>query len=93
MCSSNMVVEVGAVVVVEVVPVEEADAVVLERGRDLLGEDRRPGASTSSSAPGADRAELVGGVEAVGRRGAEPGRDLLLEAGDPHLEELVEVRR
>ena len=42
--------------------------------------------------PGADRAQLLDLVEAVGRRGAHAGRELLLQAGDAHLEELVEVR-
>ena len=40
MRSSNTRVELGAVVVGEVVPVGELDAGLLERGRDLLGEDR-----------------------------------------------------
>ena len=41
--------------------------------------------------PGADGAELLDEVEAVGGGGAEAGGDLLLQARDPHLEELVEV--
>ena len=37
------------------------------------------------------RTELLAGVEAVGRAGADAGVELLLEAGDPDLEVLVEV--
>ena len=66
-------VEVGAVAVGEVVPVDEADAVVLERWGDLLGEDRGLPCDELVGA-GADGAELVDEVEAVGvvvRRPAE----------------------
>ena len=38
-----------------------------------------------------DRAELLAGVEAVGRAGADAGVELLLEARDADLEVLVEV--
>ena len=90
MCSANIVVEVGAVAAGEVVPVDEPDAFVLERGRDLLGEHRGLAGDELVGA-GADGAELVDEVEAVGRGGAQARRELLDEAGDPHLEELVEV--
>ena len=82
--------EVGPVVGGEVVPVGEADAGVLERGHDLVGEHRRrPVDQLVDPAP--DRAELVDEVEAVGGGGAQAGVELLHEARDPHLEELVEV--
>ena len=80
----------GAVVGGQLVPVGEADAGVLERGDDLVGEHgRRPGDELVD--PAADGAELVDEVEAVGGGGAEAGGELLHEARHPHLEELVEV--
>ena len=48
--------------------------------------------ATSSSTRIADRAELLDLVEAVGRVAAHAGRELLLQARDADLEELVEVR-
>ena len=82
--------ELGAVVVGEVVPVGEADAGVLERGHDLVGEDRgRPADQLVD--PVADGAELVDEVEPVGGRGAQAGLELLHQARHPDLEELVEV--
>ena len=76
-------VEVGAVVVGELVPVGEADA--LRR--------RAPGtislANTAAARvdelvdPVADGAELVDEVEAVGRGGAQPGGELLHQARRP----------
>ena len=41
----EQVVEVGAVVVGQIVPVGEADAALVERGHELLGEHRRPARS------------------------------------------------
>ena len=46
---------------------------------------------TSSSTRAADRAQLLDLVETVGRRRADADRELLLQARDAHLEELVEV--
>ena len=73
--------ELGALVRVELVPVGELDAGLL----------RAPGATSfvNTSAwrrdelfdAGADRAELLDLVEAVGRVGADPRRELLLQAG------------
>ena len=40
-----------------------------------------------------DRGELLGGGAPVGGRLLDPGGDLVLEGGDAHLEELVEVGR
>ena len=84
--------EVLAVVVVELVPVRERDADVFERGRDLLREQLGLAGDELVDAR-ADRAELLERVHAVGRLGADARRDLLLEAGDAHLDELVEVGR
>ena len=47
--------------------------------------------SQRSRDPRSDLAEQVDEIEAVGDGGAEPGRELLHQSGDPHLEELVEV--
>ena len=41
--------------------------------------------------PLADGGELVGRAHAVGRRAGDAGRHLVLEPGDAHHEELVEV--
>ena len=82
--------EVGPVVVGQVVPVGEADPFVLERRHDLVGEHRcRPVDEFVDPAP--DRAQLVDEVEPVGGGGAQAGLELLHETRDPHLEELVEV--
>ena len=69
MRSSNTRVELRAVVVVELVPVGEADAGLLERGRDVLGERRAPARVDELLDAVADRAELLDLVEPVGRRG------------------------
>ena len=86
----EQVVEVGAVVGGQIVPLGETDAALVERGHELLGE--HVGLALAEVAdPHADLAEQVDEIEAVGDRGAEPGRELLHQPGDPHLEELVEV--
>ena len=82
--------ELGALLVAQLVPVGELDAGVLERRRDLLREHSRLAGDELFDAD-ADRAELLDLVEAVGRVAAHPGRELLLQAGDADLEELVEV--
>ncbi len=74
----------------EVVPVGEADAVVLERGHELLGEHRRlPLAQVAHLCP--DLAQQFDEVAAVGARGAQSSRELLHQARHANLEELVEV--
>ena len=62
-----------------------------ERGRDVLGEHRGLQRDELLD-PLADRAELLDLVDALGRRRADAGLELLLQARDAHLEELVEVR-
>ena len=69
----------------------EADAGFLERGRDLLGEHRRPGGSHSSSTRARIARSCSTWSRPSGDGGAQARRELLLEPGDPHLEELVEV--
>jgi hypothetical protein len=78
-------------VVVEVVPVGELDAGVLQCRREILGEDARL-ARHELLHPTADRAELFDLIEAIGRCRTQPRRQLLLDARHAHLEELVEVR-
>ncbi len=56
---------------------------------DLIREDPR-GTRHQVDGAGPDRLQLLGWAEPVGRPGAEPRRDLVLEAGDAHLEEFVE---
>ena len=75
---------------VEVVPAREADAGLLERGRDLLGEHGGLAGHELVDAR-ADRVQLLDLVEPVGRGDAQAGVDLILQRRDPHLEELVEV--
>ena len=64
MRSSNSRVSCGLLVVVEVVPVGELDAGLLQTGRDVLGERARLPADELLD-PGPDRAELLDLVEAV----------------------------
>ena len=78
------------VVVVEVVPARQPDAVGGQRGHDLVEEEALL-ALDERLDPLAHLEELLAGGAPVGRGGAEPGRHLLLQAGHPHLEELVEV--
>ena len=61
----------GAVVGVELGPIEEVDADVLERRGDVLREDRRLALDQLPRLV-ADRADGLGRVEAVGRPGADP---------------------
>ena len=90
MRSSNTRRELDLGLGVELVPGGERDAGVLQRGRDLLGE-RGGLARHQLLDAGADRAELLDLVEAVGRRRAHADRELFFEPGDADLEELVDV--
>ncbi len=91
MRASNLAGQLGLFVLVELFPVGEFDAGLFEAGRDLLREgDRLPGDELLDAGP--DRAELFDLVEAVRGVRAHAGRELLLQAGHAHLEELVEVR-
>jgi len=82
--------EMRSVVVGQFVPVGEPDAGDFERRGDLVGEDRG-GTRHELFDEVTDGAQLVDEVEAVGGGRPEPGRQLLHEPRDPHLEELVEV--
>ena len=82
--------ELGSIRVLELGPVDEADAGLLELWLDVLGEDGRL-ALHEVVRLRADGAQLGRGVETVGRRAAHPGEELLLEPGHAHLVELVEV--
>ena len=83
--------ELGASVVVEVAPVDELDAGLLQRRRDFF---REHGSLERDELvdPRPDRAQLLGLVDAVGRGGPHAGRELILETRHADLEELVEVR-
>ena len=91
MLSVNRIVEIGAVVVGQLGPLGETDAVRRRARARAPWRTRRLRARRASLDPGADLAEQVDEIEAVGDRRAEPGRELLHEPGDAHLEELVEV--
>ena len=70
----------------------DPDPLLLERRHELGGEDvGRAGRQLLRALP--DPLELLGGRPAVGRTLDHAGLDLLLQAGDPDLEELVEVVR
>ena len=90
MRASNSRCQLGFLVVAEVFPVGELDAGLLQTGRDVLGERARLPADELLD-PGPDRAELLDLVQAVRRIAAHAGRELLLQAGNAHLEELVQV--
>ena len=77
---------------VELHPRSERDALVLQRLDDLLEEQTLLLADEVNDVV-ADLDELLGRGPAVGCGGVDAGVDLILEPGDPHLEELVEVRR
>ncbi len=79
-----------AVVLVEVVPARQHHAVVGQAGHDLA-EEHLLEAGRQLGDPVADREQLLGRRATVGGGAGEPRRDLVLEAGDADLEELVEV--
>ena len=83
--------ERGAVALVELVPVGDANPLFFERGCNVLGEDGGLVLHELAHLL-TDRTQHFRVVESVGRACAQPGVDLLLETGDAHLEELVEVR-
>ena len=82
--------ELGACVLVEVVPVAELDARLLQARCHLLGEHGRLQRDQLLDA-GPDRAQLLDLVHALLRGRPDPGFELLLQPGDAYLEELVEV--
>ncbi len=81
--------QVAAVVVVERRPVREPHP-GLGQGRDEPVEEDPVLAGHQLLHPAPDDRQLLAGAQAVERAGAHPGRHLVLEAGHPHLEELVE---
>ena len=85
----ELVDQVGAVVVVEPLPVGEHDAVLRQAGSHRLEEDLDL-ALDQLLYLGPHAPELLGGAVAVAL-GTEAGGVLVLEAGDTNLEELVEV--
>ena len=85
------VVQVLAVVVVQLVPAAEPDPGGGQR-RDELVEEQLRLAGDQLGDPGAGSARSCSaGVSPSGDGGPEAGGDLVLEARHPHLEELVEV--
>ena len=84
------VVEVGAVVVVEGVPVRHDHAGVGSRAGATCSEKIALCRSTSSVDPVGDGAQLLVRAQPVRRPGPEPGGHLVLEPGHPDLEELVQ---
>ncbi len=83
-------VEVGTVVVVELLPLREADPRHIEVGDEDVPEDA--GATLRERLDArADLGELGLGREAVGRGRGGLDRELLVEGGDAHLEQLVDV--
>ncbi len=78
------------VVVVEIAPAGQPDPVIGEGGRHLVQEQvLLPG--DEGLDPVAHLEELLTGGAAVRRGGPDAGLHLVLEAGHPHLEELVQV--
>ena len=78
------------VVVVELVPARQPDPVGGQRRDDAVEEEALL-AQHQALDPVAHLEQLLARGAAVGRGGADPGRHLLLQAGDADLEELVEV--
>ncbi len=73
-----------------VVVVEDRDAFGEERGADVGPDGRVFRHELEDAFPRGG--ELLGGGPAIGRHRRRPRLDLLAQAGDPDLEELVEVR-
>jgi hypothetical protein len=78
------------VVGVELVPAREADPLIGE-GRHHLVEEQPLESLHQGLHAHSNLEQLLGRGAAVGRGAPDPGRHLLLEAGHPHLEELIEV--
>ena len=78
-------------VVVEIAPGTEVDPLLGQGGEDLLEEDALLlGTEVDDVVP--DQQQLLGRGAPVVRRLVDTRVELVLEAGDPHLEELVQVR-
>src|SRR5690606_30683507 len=86
-----IVLEVVAVVLVQIVPAQQLDA-FLPQVRNQLVPQQIVGVGENLANPQTDRLELSSGGDPVeGELSAAQG-DLLVKAGDPGAEELVEVR-
>ncbi len=70
----------------------DVDALAAQ-GRHELVEERRVEPLDQTGDHLADRGQLLRRRAAVDRRPVDAGHDLVLQRGDAHLEELVEVRR
>ena len=77
---------------VEVVPADDGDAGGGQLGHQLV-EEHLLLAGDELVGPHVDLGQLLARRAPVGRRLLDAGRDLVLQRGDAHLEELVEVRR
>src|SRR4051794_34182192 len=76
---------------VQILPVGHPEAVLLEPRQELVTEDR-VGLAQLNVDELANALELLPRTESIGR-GLQYGRfELLVQPGDPHHEELVEVR-
>ncbi len=82
--------KMAAVTLVQSVPVGHHDAGPTQCGRQVVGVDPALPLDETGDQTG-DRSQLLGRAEPVGRPGAQSGRDLVLETGNPHLEELVQA--
>ena len=82
--------QVESIGLVEGVPVGDQDA-GLPQGRGHLIEVDPALPLDQVGGPGGDGVQLLGGLQPVGRPGAQTRRHLVLEPGHPHLEELVEA--
>ena len=82
--------QMAAVVDVELIPRAKADALGVQRGQQSVDEDL-VGAGDEFLDPIGDLGELLGGGHPVGGRLDDAGFDLVEQAGDTHLVELVEV--
>ena len=82
-----------ALVGLEVVPADDLDAFVLQHRAELVGDDVLLRVDQLADAPALIACEQLAGRAAVGTGKGDVGRDLLVQRGDSHLEELVEVGR
>ena len=84
--------ELGALRLGRILDAADEDPLGGERGTELVAPERRLLRRQVEDAP-ADLGQRLLRRAAVGRADGEPGQHLILQAGDPHHEELVEDRR
>src|SRR2546425_9109048 len=83
-------VQLGQLLLADFVLAHEGDTRLGERRQDLAVVNRRLAVDQSLD-PRADRLQLFQGRHAVRRGDRNRGQDLLLQTGDAHLEEVIQV--